>query len=100
VTKYVPNVVIAWHSVPGSVVDCSGLIRFAHIDGESSRLDVEIQYDPCHTGFRDAIRALVVTSREKQLEADLARARRYLTTETATAAAVARPDLEPEGSAT
>src|SRR6185503_7040497 len=28
VTKYVPNVVIAWHSVPGSVVDCSGLIRF------------------------------------------------------------------------
>jgi uncharacterized membrane protein len=96
VTKYVPNVIIAWHSVPGSVVDCSGLIRFAPIDAESSRLDVEIQYDPCHTGFRDAIRALVDLSRERQLEADLARAKRYLTTQTAPAA----PDLEPEGAAT
>lgn len=96
VTKYVPNVIIAWQSVPGSVVDCSGLIRFAPIDAESSRLDVEIQYDPCHTGFRDAIRALVDTSRAKQLEADLARAKRYLTTETAAPA----PELEPEGATT
>ena len=96
VTKYVPNVVIAWHSVPGSVVDCSGLIRFAPINAESSRLDVEIQYDPCHTGFRDAIRALVDTSREKQLEADLARAKTYLTTQTA----AVTPELQPEEAGT
>jgi len=102
VTKYVPNVVIAWHSVPGSVVDCSGLIRFAPIDAESSRLDVEIQYDPCHTGFRDAVRALVDKSRERQLEADLARAKRYLAAQTpdATQTAEVSPELEPESAAT
>jgi uncharacterized membrane protein len=96
VTKYVPNVVIAWDSVPGSVVDCRGLIRFSPIDAESSRLDVEVQYDPCHTGFKDAIRAFADTSREKQLEADLARAKRYLTTQPA----VESPELEPEAAAT
>ena len=74
VTKYVPNVVIAWRSVPGSVVDCNGLIRFSPSARGGTRLRVEVDYDPCHTGLSDAVRALFDVPRTEQLEADLARA--------------------------
>ena len=77
VTKYVPNVVIAWRSVAGSVVDCNGLIRFSP-SPRGTRLRVEVDYDPCHTGISDAIRALFDVPRTEQLEADLARANFYL----------------------
>jgi uncharacterized membrane protein len=80
VTKYVPNVVIAWRSVPGSIVDCTGLIRFAPNASGGTELRVQIEYDPCHTGLSEAIRALLDVSRKDQLEADLARANFYLAT--------------------
>jgi uncharacterized membrane protein len=80
VTKYVPNAVIAWRSVPKSVVDCKGVIRFSPNDTGGTQLQIEIEYDPCHTGLSDAIRALFDVSRKEQLEADLARANFYITT--------------------
>ncbi|HKW09264.1 MAG TPA: SRPBCC family protein [Gemmatimonadaceae bacterium] len=80
VTKYVPNVVIAWRSVPGAVVDCKGLIRFAPTPTGGTELHLEIEYDPCHTGFAEAVRALFDVSRKEQLEADLARANFYFVT--------------------
>jgi uncharacterized membrane protein len=78
VTKYVPNAVIAWRSVAGSVVDCKGLIRFGPAPNGRTRLQIEIDYDPGHTGFSDAIHALVDVPRQDQLNADLARANFYL----------------------
>lgn len=78
VTKYVPNVVLAWRSVPGSVVDCNGLIRFSPSGRGGTRLRIEVDYDPCHTGISDAVRALFDVPRTEQLEADLARANFYL----------------------
>jgi uncharacterized membrane protein len=81
VTKYVPNVVIAWRSVPGSVVDCNGLIRFSPSARGGTRLRIEVDYDPCHTGISDAVRALFDVPGTEQLEADLARANFYLTGE-------------------
>ena len=80
VTKYVPNVVIAWRSLPDSVVHCNGLIRFAPTASGGTKLQIQIEYDPRHTGLADAIRALFDVSREQQLEADLARADFYFTT--------------------
>jgi uncharacterized membrane protein len=81
VTKYVPNVVIAWRSIPGSVVACNGLIRFAPTPSGGTRLQIQVEYDPRDTGLADAIRALFDVSRERQLEADLARANFYFTTQ-------------------
>lgn len=78
VTKYVPNVVIAWRSVPRSVVDCNGLIRFSPSSRGGTRLRIEVDYDPCHTTISDAVRALFDTPRTEQLEAELARANFYL----------------------
>lgn len=81
VTKYVPNVVIAWRSVPGSIVDCNGLIRFSPAAHGGTRLRIEVDYDPCHTGISDAVRALFDVPRTEQLEADLARANFYISGE-------------------
>lgn len=78
VTKYVPNAVIAWRSAPGSVVDCNGLIRFSPSARGGTRLRIEIDFDPCHTGMADAVRAIFDVPRTEQLEADLARANFYL----------------------
>ena len=78
VTKYVPNVVLAWRSVPGSIVDCKGIIRFSPTSRSSTRLQIEVDYDPRDTGLGDAIRALLNAPRTEQLEADLARANFYL----------------------
>jgi uncharacterized membrane protein len=80
VTKYVPNVVIAWRSLPAAVVDCNGLIRFAPTPTGGTELRIEIEYDPRATGFADAVRALFDVSRKEQLEADLARANFYFVT--------------------
>jgi uncharacterized membrane protein len=81
VTKYVPNVVLAWRSVAGSIVDCNGLVRFAPTSTGGTELQIEIGYDPRHTGLSDAVRALFDVSRKEQLEADLARANFYFTTQ-------------------
>jgi uncharacterized membrane protein len=77
VTKYVPNAVLAWRSVPHSVVDCNGLIRFSPGRDGGTRLDIQVDYDPCQTGLSDAVRAIFDVSRTQQLEADLARANFY-----------------------
>ncbi len=77
VTKYVPNVVIAWRSVAGSVVDCNGLIRFSPTTRGGTRLRIEVDYDPCHTTISDAVRALFDAPRTEKLEAELARANFY-----------------------
>ena len=74
VTKYVPNTVIAWHSIPGSTVDCKGTLRFAPTTGGGTRVDVEISYDPRHTGLSQALHALIDERPEEQLRADLERA--------------------------
>jgi uncharacterized membrane protein len=79
VTKYVPNVVIAWRSIPGAVVDCNGLIRFSPTPRGGTRLQIAVDYDPRHTGLSDAVRALFDASGTEQLERDLARANIYLT---------------------
>jgi uncharacterized membrane protein len=92
VTKYVPNVVIAWSAVPGSVVDLNGLIRFSPSPAGGTRLQIAVDYDPCHTGLSDAVKSFFDVSRTEQLEADLSRANSYV----ARRAPVTRSDVEPD----
>lgn len=78
VTKYVPNVVIAWETVPGSSVEFCGTLRFIAIDGVATRLQVEIQFDPVQTELGQALRAIIDVPRERQLRADIERAAFHL----------------------
>jgi uncharacterized membrane protein len=78
ITKYVPNAVIGWSSVPSSNVATTGLIRFAASGDNSTRLTIELTYLPREAGFAEAMHALATRSREAQILGDLARASFYI----------------------
>ena len=78
VTKYVPNSVIGWESVPGSDVQATGLMRFAPLSDHQTRVDISLTYRPLRTEYADAFRSLIGSSNTKHLRAELARASQTL----------------------
>ncbi|MDB4874385.1 MAG: hypothetical protein JWM41_831 [Gemmatimonadetes bacterium] len=78
VTKYVPNSVIAWESVPNSTVEMQGIIRFACIAPSRTRIDMSIVYRPVRTGLNDAVHAMVSRPQVEPLNTALEHARFYL----------------------
>lgn len=78
VTKFVPNSIIAWESVPGGAVEAKGVVRFIPLGPSRTRLEVEAMYRPTHTPLREAIRALTTASLEDRVGKDMEHARFYL----------------------
>jgi len=80
VTKYVPNVVIAWHSVPGSLVNMSGLIRFTPISSTRTHLEMDLTYArrSADGRLKDALQSFVAPKPARRLEETLRRTRLYL----------------------
>ena len=85
VTKYVPNSVIGWESVPGSPVYASGLMRFYRLAPNATRLDVAITYRPRQTALGEALHALVAPSNVTRVKTELAHASQELSTAAPTA---------------
>jgi uncharacterized membrane protein len=71
VTKYVPNSVVAWESVPDSPVRASGLMRFAPLDDGATRVDITLAYRPVRTRLRDAVQAIVRPPNDTRLRSGL-----------------------------
>jgi uncharacterized membrane protein len=71
VTKYVPNSVIAWQSVPGSAVEASGTMRFAPLSDAETRLDIALTYLPQRTDFTDAMRAFFAPTNARRIRSEL-----------------------------
>lgn len=78
-SKYVPNRVIAWQSVPGSPVRMSGIVRFLP-EATSTCLRVELDYDVEESGWADTLVALTTPRRDAELERDIKRLSTYLRT--------------------
>lgn len=78
VTKYVPNSVIAWESVPESPVETTGLVRFTPIGEGWTRLEVTFTYRPTRTDLSDAVHSLLAPPAARRLRADLDNARGYI----------------------
>lgn len=78
VTKYLPNSVIAWQSVPGSAVRSNGTVRFSPLDSGRTHLDIALEYRPLHASLAGAVRAFLAPRPAKHIEAELARSPRYL----------------------
>lgn len=80
VTKYVPNVVLAWRSVPGSPVDMSGLIRFTPLSPMRTHLEMDLTYARASGDARlkDALQSFVAPKPARKLEETLRRTRLYL----------------------
>jgi uncharacterized membrane protein len=78
VTKYVPNSVIAWASVPHSPVETTGLVRFTPLPEGWTRLEVTVTYRPARTDLSDAVHSLLAAPAARRLRADLDHARSYI----------------------
>ena len=76
VTKYVPNAVIAWDSVPGSVVRAGGMMRFSPLSASETRLDISLTYQPLRTDLNEALHSLVHASNSKRLRGEVMKAAR------------------------
>jgi uncharacterized membrane protein len=74
VTKYVPSSVIAWESVPGSVVSATGMMRFFPLSPAETRVDIKLTYLPRRTGLADALRALMIAPNAERIRSEIARA--------------------------
>jgi uncharacterized membrane protein len=90
VTKYVPNAVIAWESVPGSVVRAGGVMRFSPLSEKETRIDVSLTYQPLRTGLNEALHALVASPNASRIRGELMKAAR----EVSSAAPVPEPASE------
>lgn len=80
VTKYVPNSVIGWQSVPGSPVTANGLMRFYPLSDNETRVDLALTYRPQRTALGDALRALVVQPNTTRLRDELTQASQQIAT--------------------
>lgn len=80
VTKYVPNAVIAWESVPGSVVHAGGVMRFSPLSPQETRIDISLTYQPLRTGLNEALHALVAAPNARRIRGELMKAAREVST--------------------
>ncbi len=92
VTKYIPNSVIGFESVPGSIVDFRAQFRFTRESATRTRLDVETYFSPSTTGLGDALRAIVGVANERRILGDLDHMRFYLES-----ALPLEPEAQPVG---
>lgn len=78
-TKYVPNRVIAWESVPNAPMTMRGLLRFVPEESHTC-LRLELDYRVRTGGLADALVALTTPTRAAELERDIRRLSTYLHT--------------------
>lgn len=78
-TKYVPNSVIAWESVPASPITMHGLVRLLP-EASQTCLRIELDYRVRTGKLGDALVALATPRRGAELERDIKRLSTYLHT--------------------
>jgi uncharacterized membrane protein len=72
-TKFVPNRVVAWQSIPRSVVHTSCTIRVVPDRAGGTCVKVAIDYSLPTERIKDAVAALASRTRTRELEADIRR---------------------------
>jgi uncharacterized membrane protein len=73
ITKFIPNRVLAWKSLPGSGIDSAGLIRFDSNPDGSTRVNIRFSYNPSMGAVGHAAAALFGADAESQMETDMMR---------------------------
>jgi uncharacterized membrane protein len=82
ITKLEPNEVLAWKSVPGSAIKSAGIIRFAHNEDGTTRVDLKMTYNPPAGAIGHVASKLLRADPKKLLDDDLVRAKTFLETGT------------------
>ena len=72
--------VLAWKSVPGSVVESAGTIRFESMDSEATRVHIRMSYNPPAGAVGHVVSKLFARDPRTQMEEDLVRVKTFLET--------------------
>jgi uncharacterized membrane protein len=73
ITKYIPNRVLAWKSLPGTGIESAGHIRFDSNPDDSTRVDMRLSYKPPMGAIGHAAAELFGADPERQMDADIMR---------------------------
>ncbi len=73
VTRLIPNQLLAWKTLPGSIVGHEGTVRFDSNPDGSTRLDVKLYYAPPAGAFGHVLAALLGSDPKRQMDDDLVR---------------------------
>jgi uncharacterized membrane protein len=73
ITKFIPNRVLAWKSLPGTGIDSAGVIRFDPNPDGSTRVNIRFSYNPPMGEVGEAAAELFGIDPESQLDADMMR---------------------------
>lgn len=79
-TRLVQHELVAWKSVEGSPVHQAGIIEFDRNDDGSTRVQVQLTYNPPAGAIGHAFAALFSRDPKKQMDDDLARLKTYIET--------------------
>jgi uncharacterized membrane protein len=77
-TEWVPNEVIGWKSVEGSVVESSGLVRFRSNPDGTTQIDVKLSYNPPGGTLGHAVASLFGADPESAMDEDMVRLKSLL----------------------
>ncbi len=72
-TVHKANEMLGWRSVPGSRIDHSGVVRFEPLEGNGTRVDVNMSYSPPAGAVGHAIAKAFSADAHSELREDLAR---------------------------
>jgi uncharacterized membrane protein len=73
ITQVVPNKLMAWQSAPGSAVGNAGVARFEPNPDGSTRLDIQMSYNPPAGALGHAVAALFGADPKHAMDEDLVR---------------------------
>lgn len=72
-TRFVPQELVAWKTVEGSPVAHSGVMRFSRNEDGSTRVDIQMSYNPVLGAAGHAVALALRRDPKQQLDDDLAR---------------------------
>ena len=80
ITRFEPNRVLAWKTVPGSAVEHAGVIYFEPDEKGGTRVHIQFSYNPPAGAIGHAIAALLGADPKTQMDEDLARVKTMIET--------------------
>jgi uncharacterized membrane protein len=80
ITKQVPNEMLSWESVAGSMVEQKGIVRFQPNGNGGTRVEVRMSYHPPAGAAGHAVAMLFGTDPKSEMTADLMRMKSFIET--------------------
>jgi uncharacterized membrane protein len=79
ITKFEPERIIAWKSVPGAAIANAGIVRFDPVDG-GTRVDIKLSYNPPAGAVGHVVAKLFGADPKRELDADMLRLKTVIET--------------------